>query len=93
MRENSKVERETLISSKEGNTFKSSGLAFAIGCFKLASGLCRDIEMIIMQFWWGQKGDRWKIHWKNWETLCQPKVEGGMGFKELSKFTDAMLAK
>ena len=47
MGENSKVERETLILSREGNTFKSSGLAFTIGCFKLPSGLCRDIEMMI----------------------------------------------
>ena len=66
---------------------------FAIGCFKLPVGLCRDIEMLIWKFWWGQREDRRKIHWKKWETLCKPKKEGGLGFKELAKFNDAMLAK
>jgi len=27
---------------------------FVMGCFKLPLGLCRDIEMLIQKFWWGQ---------------------------------------
>ena len=68
-------------------------LTFAMGCFKLPIGLCRDIEMLIRKFWWGQRGERQKIHWKNWETFCQPKAKGGLGLKDLTKFNDAMLAK
>ena len=45
------------------------------------------------KIWWSQRGDRRKIHWKKWDTLCQPKSKGGMGFIELGKFNDAMLAK
>ena len=37
-------------------------LTFAISCFRLPIGLCQDIEMLIRKFWWGQKGDRRKIH-------------------------------
>ena len=66
---------------------------FAISCFRLPVSLCHDIEVMIKKKIWGQRGDRRKIHWKKWETLCLPKCKGGMGFKELKKFNEAMLAK
>ena len=66
---------------------------FTMGCFKLPSGPLNDIEMMIRKFWWGQQGDQRKIHQKNWKTMCKPKALGGMGFKDLEKFNESMLAK
>lgn len=66
---------------------------FAMSCFKLPVGLCKDIEAMTRQFWWRQRGDRRKIHWRKWEVLCKPNGEGGMGFKDLCRFNEAMLAK
>ena len=66
---------------------------FAMSCFKLPVGLCNDIEAMIRKFLWGQRGDRRKIHWKNCDILCQPKSKGGLGFRGLGKFNEAMLAK
>ena len=63
---------------------------FTMNCFKLPSSLCDEIESMIRKFWWGQRGDRRKIHW---EVLCKPKAESGMGFKNLALFNDALLAK
>ncbi|XP_075633886.1 uncharacterized protein LOC142606415 [Castanea sativa] len=42
---------------------------------------------------WGHYGNQRKIHWSKWSMLCLPKDLGGMGFKELKKFNDAMLTK
>ena len=66
---------------------------YTMSCFKLPTGLCTEIESLIRKFWWRQKGERRKIHWVKWETLCQPKSDGGMGFKDLALFNDALLAK
>ena len=66
---------------------------FAMSCFKLPKGLIQDINRLIRKLWWGQQGDQRKIHWKDWETLCKLKTLGGMGFKDLEKFNEVMLAK
>ena len=66
---------------------------YTMSCFKLPVGLCTEIESLIRKFWWGQKGDRRKVHWVKWETLCQPKSIGRMRFKDLTLFNDALLAK
>ena len=67
-------------------------LAYFMSVFKLPTGLCKDIEAMIRRFWWGQ-GDRKKIHWVRWSTLCTSKSFGGMGFWDLQQFNQALLAK
>ena len=66
---------------------------YTISCFKLPVDLCTEIESLIRKFLWGQKGDQRKVHWVKCETLCQAKSKGGMGFKDLALFSDALLAK
>ena len=66
---------------------------YTMCCFKLPVGLCDEIKKLICRFWGGQREDRRKIHWVKWEDMCEPKSKGGMGFKELSLFNDALLAK
>ena len=46
---------------------------FVVSCFKLLVGLWNDIESMIRKFWWGQRGDRMKIHWKKWDILTKIK--------------------
>ena len=66
---------------------------YTMGCFKLPSTLCHEIEIMVRKFWWGQRGERRKIHWVRWDDLCRQKNDGGMGFKDLTLFNEAMLAK
>ena len=66
---------------------------YTMSCFKMPKGLIYEIECLIRKFWWGYRGEQKRIHWISWEKLCLPKNEGGMGFRELSRFNDSLLAK
>lgn len=53
-----------------------------MSCFKLLDGLCRDLEKMMVKFWWGQKKDENRIHWVSWSKMCMPKKER-FGFSRL----------
>ena len=61
--------------------------------FKLLKGLIKELETLIQKFWWGYSGDRKKVHWVKWERFCEDKEKEGMGFKDIEKFNDSLLAK
>ena len=66
---------------------------YSMSCFKLPKGLIKDIEVMICKFSWSYSGDSKKIHWVKWEYLFEAKKDRGMGFKEIEKFNEALLAK
>ena len=68
-------------------------LTYTMSHFKLPKGLIKELELLIHKFWWGYKGDSRKVHWVKWERLCEAKEVGGLGFKEIEKFNEALLAK
>ena len=66
---------------------------YTMRCFKIPLGLLHDIEAMVKNFFWGQWGDKRKIHWIKWSELTKSKLDGGMGFRDLALFNDSLLAK
>ena len=66
---------------------------YTMSVFKLPDSLCKDLNSLMGNFWWGQKEKERKMAWVSWEKLCTLKAEGGMGFRDLQAFNLALLAK
>lgn len=68
-------------------------LVYTMSSFKLPRGFCDDINSMCASFWWGSELKKNKIHWKNWSALCKSKQNDGLGFRDISIFNQAILAK
>ncbi|KAM2729014.1 hypothetical protein EV1_000452 [Malus domestica] len=66
---------------------------FAMSCFKLPIGICRDVERAIRNYWWRGNEQRKGIHWISWDRLMKQKNAGGLGFKDIQCVNLAFLAK
>jgi hypothetical protein len=66
---------------------------YIMSSFLLPKSFCDHMESQICKFWWGNNVDKRKIHWVNWKKTCKAKSKGGMGFKNLRAFNEALLAK
>lgn len=66
---------------------------YIMSVFKLPLGLCDDLTSTIRSFWWGTEDGKRKTTWVAWEELTLKKCMGGMGFKDLRLFNQAMLAR
>ena len=64
-----------------------------MSCFKLLKCLIKDLEVLTCKFWWEYGDGSRKVHWVHWRKLCQDKDMSVMGFGEIEKFNDALLAK
>lgn len=61
--------------------------------FKAPKKIIRKMVRIQRNFLWGGCEEKRKIAWVKWEVVCKPKLEGGLGVKDLEWFNIALLTK
>ncbi|XP_048489793.1 uncharacterized mitochondrial protein AtMg00310-like [Beta vulgaris subsp. vulgaris] len=66
---------------------------YLMGVYKIPHSVIQKIHSAMTRFWWGSSDVHRKTHWKNWDSMCTLKCFGGMGFKDLKLFNDALLGK
>ena len=66
-------------------------LIYSMSIFRLPKTICEEINTLLANFWWGSGTNR-GMHWYNWKRICVPKKEGGLGFRDLERFNQALLS-
>jgi hypothetical protein len=66
---------------------------YSMSVFALPKTLCASLNSMMNHFWWNGQGTKKRIHWMSWSRMGLAKQWGGMGFRDLSAFNLALLAK
>jgi hypothetical protein len=66
---------------------------YPMSVFKFFEGLCDGFMKLTRDFWWGDENERRRIHWMSWVKITRRNGQGGMGFRDLRLFNQALLAR
>jgi len=66
---------------------------YLLSFYRIPKKVVHKIVSIQRNFLWGGGNETTKIPWVKWDTVCLPKIKGGLGIKDLNKFNEALLGK
>jgi hypothetical protein len=61
--------------------------------FLLADGTHAGFDKHRNRFFWEGQGTKKKYHWVNWQDICQPKSQGGLGVMNTKAMNICLMAK
>jgi hypothetical protein len=68
--------------------------SYAMSSFLLPRSISTSLDIIFKNFWWGFPINKSRnLSLKSWNSICTPKVEGGLGFRKMHDFNLALIAK
>jgi len=75
------------------NSVLSSLPMYMMSFFEIPKGVLKKLDYFRSRFYWQGDGSRRKYRLAKWNTLCQPKVQGGLGIQDLRIKNIALLSK
>jgi hypothetical protein len=66
---------------------------YVMSVFQLLVGMCDELTGMIRRYWWDAERGRRKTHWISWDIMMHPKDHGGVGFRDMRLFNQALLAR
>ncbi|KAH6767718.1 hypothetical protein C2S52_018701 [Perilla frutescens var. hirtella] len=52
-------------------------------------GILHQLEQMLARFFWDSVGEKRKMHWISWETICLPVSDGGLGIRRFGDLVTA----
>ncbi|KAI5676442.1 hypothetical protein M9H77_07392 [Catharanthus roseus] len=68
--------------------------SYVMQTFLVPQSVCTKMNRMVQEFWWGHKdGQQRKLHLKAWDSICAPKLSGGLGFLLFKDVNKPFIAK
>lgn len=68
-------------------------LSYVMQTFLLPKGLCDRLDRMIRKFWWQHDDNNQHLCLKVWDSICTPKLAGGLGVRRFKDINEAYITK
>ncbi|KAF4369793.1 hypothetical protein G4B88_022178 [Cannabis sativa] len=89
---------KTRLLSKVGKTCLIQSVGSSLATYVAASepiplNIAKKVDRCRRDFWWGDTDEKRKIHLLAWDSICQSKFRGDLGFRRIEVINQAFMAK